>query len=104
MIYRHGDVILRQIEKLPGRHDVINNKPSCVLAEGETTGHKHLLTASEGNVLLIESHGERFLQLDRPATLTHEEHKTIQVNIGIYEILQEREFDYLEHTTVPVID
>ena len=105
MIYRHGDVILKQVPELPKNFHIITHQPFCVLAEGETTGHQHVLTAFQSNLLLVETDDhERFVKLDSPAKLLHQEHKPIQVSVGVYEILREREYDFLGHRPVPVED
>lgn len=73
---RHGDVFLREVKVNPAA-DSKEVKVS-VLAEGETTGHKHLLVAEKpmyewGKGL------ERFIKLDSPATLDHAEHGLITI-------------------------
>jgi len=37
-----------------------------------------------------------FLTLDEPATLTHEEHKAIQVPPGVWEVGRVKEYDYFQ--------
>ena len=115
MIYRHGDLILRRVSALPLNFDVLSCNPSCVLAEGESTGHQHVLTATEGSILFVEIHypttvlatnrqRDRYIKLEAPASLTHQEHKAITLQTGIYEILEEREYDFLEYRPIPVED
>ncbi len=102
MIYRHGDVILRQVKGVPlGK--IVSATRSLVLAEGETTGHKHLLTSDEV-IQEGRTRNDRLISLNAPALLTHEEHGPITIQIGVYEILQEREYDYLGRHNVPVVD
>ena len=52
MIYRHGDVILKGVEKV-GRAVPFDECKNFVLAEGEVTGHMHTLKAGEGGVCLL---------------------------------------------------
>jgi hypothetical protein len=100
MIYRHGDVILKGVEKV-GRAVPFDECKNFVLAEGEVTGHMHTLKAGEGGVLAPWRTGrKKSLRLwivikDAPAILTHQEHDTLIIEPGTYEILKERTHDYL---------
>lgn len=105
MVYRHGDVILKQVKELPTNFHIILHEPSCVLAEGEATGHQHCLS-SAGNIFFVEdleSH-ERFIKLDAAARLTHQEHAKLEIAAGIYEVLKEREYDFLESRPTAILD
>jgi len=89
MLYRQGDVLLRKVATVPtggrrlGEHRV-------VLAEGEATGHAHVLT---GSTLVLWAAGEqRYVTLAGPGTLVHEEHGAIAVRPGTYEVVRQREY------------
>jgi hypothetical protein len=60
-----------------------------ILARGEVTGHAHRLTGGDwrcnGKTLVVVTY----------ALLEHEEHSTIRLLPGVYEILQQRELDPL---------
>ena len=101
--YRHGDLILRPITKLPEGLKEVENKGVFVLAEGETTGHKHLLTGDKMKILQ-DSNGKFYMQFGEPIKLTHEEHSTITILPGIYEIGNEREYDYALESIKKVLD
>ena len=59
-----------------------------MLAEGETTGHAHVLT---GAALEMWELGNRlFATLSQPATLDHEEHGAMEIAAGRYEVLIQR--------------
>jgi hypothetical protein len=88
--YRQGDVVLRQVASLPRSADLVSGG---VLAVGEATGHSHRF-ADGGSFALWEKHGRRFVEVMKPATLIHEEHKSLVIPPGIYEQLAEQEFDY----------
>jgi len=77
-----------------------DHTPSIVLAEGEITGHSHVLTSNSSEVELETFLGRqtgwtpRVLMLDIPeegATLTHQEHDTVQVPEGKWISFQQRE-------------
>jgi len=105
-IYRHGDIILKPIEKLPENLKVVSKENEFVLARGETTGHKHLLVAEEPQSMEIlqDKNGRYYLKFYKPVKLTHEEHKTLTIEPGIYEVFREREYDYFEDEINWVVD
>ena len=79
---------------------------SYTLAEGEITGHRHLITAkpkTEFEVLQDES-GQVYLKMENSGQLTHEEHKTIEVMPDMYIVGNEEEFDYNERQLKRVVD
>jgi hypothetical protein len=103
-ILRHGDIALYEVAIVP-EGKKIEHKGSFVLALGETTGHKHVITATTGTMTIYEtSKGERYIVLTGKATLSHEEHKTIVVNPKTYFVGHEREKDWMQMVVRKVID
>ena len=92
-IARHGDVDIKQIKELPKGLKKIKG---TTLALGEVTGHHHTLVKERESqsILVFEStEGIKYFQINEPTSLTHQEHKTLVVNPGIYEVKIEQEFD-----------
>jgi len=85
-IYRHGDLILKPVSHIPTDAKNVNSK---VLAHGEN-GHTHEL---KGNCQILETEQTKFIQANEPLELIHEEHKTILINPGFYELIKEQELD-----------
>jgi hypothetical protein len=85
---RHGDVLLRRIERLP---DGAVECDTRILAEGEATGHVHQLVG--GDVTVYTLNGVLFLAVHQTTELVHAEHKTITIPDGLFEIAREREYD-----------
>lgn len=102
--YRHGDINLQSVEKIEG--EIVKNSGSFVLAEGETTGHKHVITTENPNDLEIlqTKDGRYFFNIKSGGTVTHEEHNPINIAPGKYEMKREREYDYFTQATRKVID
>ena len=92
-LYRHGDLAITQIEKLPKNLKEIKNN---ILAYGEATGHGHILIAEPEITfrVLEDKRGEKYLDIRKPTQLTHQEHKTITIERGFYFISHEKEYDY----------
>jgi hypothetical protein len=102
--YRNGDILISETT-LP--KDAINTGEvsQIVLAEGEITGHKHLLRGTKIQTWK-DIVGNIYVEVkEKPAQLTHEEHNTITIDIGkIYIIKHEQEYDYFGQEIKKVLD
>lgn len=87
IILRHGDLLLKPIKQIGKGMKKSND---MVLAYGELTGHHHRL---EGDVEVYRLGEQTQVLVKGKTELTHQEHKTIQIPEGIYELVREREFD-----------
>lgn len=94
-MYRQGDVLLREIGQLPKGASKVPNDVRIVLAYGEVTGHAHAIACEEATELSwTDAAGavRRLLSVASAAHLRHEEHATIRLPRGFYEIIQQREY------------
>jgi hypothetical protein len=88
-LYRHGDVMINQIDTLP---DNAKKRGNVILAYGEITGHSHRI-ADPHSAETFELDGQIYLKVTAPkALLIHEEHATIELPQGIYRVWQQREY------------
>jgi hypothetical protein len=96
-VYRQGDVWIYKIT-----HAMFTNtnkrpvprsrKLGIVLAEGEVTGHHHRIPT--GGRLYETGNGARLLSVpSKPVALVHEEHETIMLPPGHYEVRIQREYE-----------
>ena len=85
---RHGDIMLKPA---PAPRDTTAGviATSIVLAEGEKTGHSHVLNGAE-LTLLKASWNRVMVHVPAGADLRHQEHKTINVPPGWYEVVRQR--------------
>jgi hypothetical protein len=99
---RQGDVLqLRRddldIETLRAEAK-LEAKDRCILAEGEATGHAHRVQEAPKNGQSIEMfmmNGTRLLYVPETfgtVPITHEEHDTVHLEPGVWEIRQQRYF------------
>ena len=95
-IIRHGDILLKSIKREGLKLKLIGKFSSYVIAEGETTGHRHTLTAEPQTMfeVLEDASGQRYLQMNYGGQISHQEHKTKTVMSDLYIVGREREFDY----------
>ncbi len=97
-LIRQGDVLLIPVDHLPEGTQP-NGSGRLVLAEGEATGHAHVIDDPRASlavkVALPDTLGDTtFLLVDGHAAvaLTHEEHSTLLVPPGAYEVRRQREY------------
>ena len=93
--YRQGDVLIRRVAReLPGDpkpRAIPREKGRIVLAHGEATGHAHAIKAPKAS--LFEVAGKIYLSVDGDTVaLEHEEHATVEIPEGLYEITRQREY------------
>jgi hypothetical protein len=100
---RQGDVLLVRIERsvdefLRDGHmrtlasEAIRGR--IVLAEGEATGHAHVIESEDVALISAREAEELYLLVygDAPVALTHEEHDTLDILPGVYRVVRQREY------------
>lgn len=101
--YRHGDVNLHPTKEIKG--EVTKHTGSFVLAEGEVTGHHHVLKVKDINDMTIHvDGGDHYITLRTEGTLVHPEHKPLTIPPGTYKQVGEREKDWFSGAVRRVID
>lgn len=115
-LIRQGDVLLIPVDadvageagQAPAvRHKVARVGGKLVLAEGEATGHAHVVAEAHARLEKQEYGTRRAVWInrrawsdsrivlvveDRPAQLRHEEHDPLIIPEGAYEVRRQREF------------
>ena len=88
-LYRHGDVLIAAVAALPAGSVP---RRGLVLAHGEHTGHSHRI--QEFGAASLHVYGQDlYLLVSAPtATLVHEEHRAIELPVGVYRVWQQREY------------
>ena len=79
------------------------SKGALVLEYGEVTGHAHAIKDIHKCDLYLEG-TRRFLEVCYAVPLTHEEHDTITLEPGIYEIKRQRQWSVLAQMSQRVAD
>ncbi len=106
-IFRHGDLLLKEVKALPKG---LKLKKDNILALGEVTGHHHKLMPTKQDfadslkTYLDELTGNVFFSTQTEVKLTHQEHKTLTIEKGHYEVIIEREYDPFTKNISQVID
>jgi len=85
---RQGDLLFKRIKKIP---EEAKEKRDGIIAEGETTGHKHQLRPGTQAALLVAAN-VAYIHAIHQAYVDHQEHETIDLPPGDYCVKRQREF------------
>lgn len=100
---QQGDVLLKRVDDIPkGAKKVVRKAKGFVLAEGEVTGHAHVIV--EDDIGVSELDGVMYIKTDKLVDLTHEEHGTITIEPGIWKRDIVKEFDAFDEEARNVKD
>lgn len=105
--FRQGDVLLIRVKELPKNCREVQESGDVILAHGEVTGHAHRIrmplpllnpiTAQpepeHRPVKVWDAGAERFIQVLEKTALTHEEHSPVKLDVGVYRVVRQREYD-----------
>lgn len=83
---RQGDVLVTRISTLPAG---LTPRASLVLVEGEATGHHHRLLAGR---VLEDAQGTLFLEVLKATQVVHQEHCSVDLEPGYYQVTRQREY------------
>lgn len=86
LIARQGDLSFIKLLKLPSKVKKIKGGS---LLHSDTTSHTHLLI---GGTLYKDSKGNLTAVVSKSAKVNHEEHGTVNLDKGIYEVRRQRQF------------
>ena len=98
-MFRQGDVLIVPIKKLPkGLEQLPLEQGAVVLAHGEVTGHAHAIKDQRAALFHDPKLMAVFMHVSGSATvaLEHDEHSTIQIPPGDYQIIRQREYSPAE--------
>ena len=97
-IYRHGDLLIRQVKKIPESATQLSTN---IVAHGEN-GHSHKL---HGSHQVYEIPDKQILfEAKQDLSLKHQQHDTLKISKGNYVILHEREHDPFNIVEIKVND
>jgi len=95
-MFRQGDVLVVGVDSLPDHlTPVPRDAGRVVLAYGEVTGHAHAIWSERVQFFREDGSGRGFIQVSagEPVALSHEEHDTIDLAPGTYEVVRQREYE-----------
>jgi hypothetical protein len=93
--YRQGDILILPVTGIPDNTvPVQREQGKAVLAHGEVTGHHHAIADDTAELVTAEQAAELYLIVHGtdPVSLTHQEHATITIDPGSYQVVRQREY------------
>lgn len=94
---RQGDVSLIKVTKIPsGASEIRTEDKRVVLAYGEVTGHAHAIYEDIDQVKVWADGKVKYLEVMAPVMLRHEEHTHVKLDIGIYKLPVQMEYESKE--------
>ena len=97
-LYRHGDLLIRQVDKIPESATPLSTN---IIAHGEN-GNTHKL---HGSHQVYETPDQQmYFKAKQEVFLKHQEHNTLKISKGNYVILHEREHNPFKNIQEEVVD
>jgi hypothetical protein len=93
--YRQGDILIEDIDQLPADAKPQTRLRRLVVAQGEATGHHHvLLPKSENMEWWQNAAGDIYVRSTEAGRLVHEEHGAIQILTDATFIVCRRQIEF----------
>jgi hypothetical protein len=92
---RQGDVLIIGVKALPANLEKVKRENGrVILAHGEVTGHAHAIKDKRAALFRDPKLAAIFMRVsgDAPVALEHDEHETIAVPPGDYQVIRQREY------------
>ena len=100
--WRQGDIYFVKVNTEPSFLTATPLKAG-VIARGEQTGHMHRVAESSlanGAALVLRGQSMYLRAPEAGATIVHDEHEAIELPMGLYEVVNQQEFDGLRWRAV----
>ena len=99
-MFRQGDLLFVKIDSIP--KDMIEIKNNVIL-RGEATRHSHRLVNGQlfrERFLQQFSEKRMFIKAEQHAKIIHEEHATLELEVGFYAVIRQMEYNPWRITAV----
>lgn len=91
IMVRHGDILCENVDKLPKGAKV--KKGNVIVS----SSNDHII---EGEGKIYSQENDIFVKVTGKANLNHNEHKKINLPIGVYKVIRQIEFNGYENLAV----
>ena len=88
-----GDVYIRQVATIPDGAKPVETKGRLILADGEVTGHAHAIHRGAMMFRADEGQGTWLQVQGGGADVVHEEHATVSLPAGLYEVTIQSQYE-----------
>ena len=87
---RQGDVLLVPLKAAHKGKQIKPVNGRLVLAVGEATGHNHTISAEKAT--MFEDKEMVWIVAEAPTPLVHQEHASVEVPVGTWQVVRQREY------------
>ena len=94
-MFRQGDVLIIPVKAMPKAVEpVARENGRVILAHGEVTGHAHAIKDRRAGLFRDPKLAAIFMHVsgDGPVALEHDEHDTIHIPPGSYQVIRQVEY------------
>ena len=94
-MFRQGDVLIIPVKVIPESVEAVDREGGrVVLAHGEVTGHAHAIKDKRATLFRDPKLAAIFMHVsgDAPVALEHDEHSTIAIPPGNYQVVRQVEY------------
>ncbi len=88
--YRQGDILFEKVDSFNENGQQLDTK---TVAKGEKTGHHHSFREQDQVLLYGTQEPEMVVVESEVAQITHQEHKPIELEKGIYKVTREQGYN-----------
>lgn len=93
MQYRQGDILFIKLNEKPSGNIIPRDDQNrIVVAEGEATGHAHAIHEDKVTMYRDDVLNRAWVVVDDTADVVHEEHDTVILDSGTWEIVYQRQY------------
>lgn len=98
-MYRQGDLLFKEVKKIPNGFKPTTNP---VILRGEATGHSHRIENGKIHTrrLYYRRTEEMFIEIGKNGRIVHEEHKTLLLPQGFFQVVRQIEYTPLKIVNV----
>jgi hypothetical protein len=96
-MYRQGDLLFKRIKSLPKK---AKKRETDIILRGEATGHAHRIE----NGIIYWIGAEIYIDAGAGTMIVHEEHASLKLEPGYYEVIRQREYDPQFGTSLTIQD
>lgn len=86
---RQGDLFFLRCETIPNK---VKKQKDGIIARGEVTGHTHAIRQGSKALLFIAT-GIAYIRALAETAIDHQEHETITLPPGLWEVKRQREYE-----------
>jgi len=99
-----GDLLFVPVPCVPAGQPLVVEDGRYILARGEATGHHHSVAVTPRVRAVVTAVGVTYLTIEELTEVQHQEHGSVLLEAGAWEVRRQREYDWDEEEIRNVAD